>query len=299
MVPDPRVVGANELGVIPVLMYHRVLTRPTSDYDVSVRFFRRELARLYREGYRPILAADVASGEIDVAPGKSPVVLTFDDSSREQLAYRPSGKVSSDTAVGILMEFARTHPGFEPVATFYVNERPFGAGDWKDSLRDLDRRGFELGNHTAGHADLSALDARGVQRELALGERVITSAVPGADVRTLALPLGIFPARRELARSGSWSGEDYRHLGVFLVGAEPAPSPFAKSFDPLAIPRIRSSPWKGGEPNYGSAFWLEYLADHPEERYVSDGDPDSVSFPRALRSQLDPAFDAISRPYHS
>jgi peptidoglycan/xylan/chitin deacetylase (PgdA/CDA1 family) len=179
----------------------------------------------------------------------------------------------------------------------YVNALPFGSAEGPAMLRDLAARGFELGNHTASHADLSSLSARGVKRELVLGKRVITGAVPKAEVRTMALPLGQKPDDPHLASNGSWGGTSYRHLAVMLVGAEPAPSPFSSLWKPRAVPRIRSSSWNGKAPNYGSEFWLDQLRAHPEDRYVSDGDPGVVSFPKALRRQLAARFQGSAVGY--
>ena len=84
----------------------------------------------------------------------------------------------------------------------------------------------------------------------------------------MALPYGLPPARPALALRGSWDGESYRFAGVFLVGAEPSPSPFTAGFDPGAIPRIRTDP---GTLLNGSSDWLRRLAENSAARYVSDG----------------------------
>ena len=34
---------------------------------------------------------------------------------------------------------------------------------------------------------------------------------------------------------GAWGGQSYRFHGVFLVGANPAQSPYSIDFDPLTI----------------------------------------------------------------
>jgi hypothetical protein len=295
---DPAAIGANELGEIPVLMYHRILPGGGGEYDRSPEEFRAELAYLYEHGYRPIRVIDLIRGEIDVPAGMTPVVLTFDDSTREQIAFADAGEIAPETAVGILLDFAAEHPDFTPTASFYVNAGPFGGGgDSHELMRWLHEHGFELGNHTARHANLRQLDADGVRRELALGARVVTDVVPEAQVRTLSLPLGIWPEPRELAYHGAWEGDTYEHEGVLLVGAHPARSPFDAGFDPLAIPRIRSWAWDGGEANYGSAFWLDLLERHPERRFVSDGDPDQISFPSELADRLNDRFRDRQAPY--
>lgn len=294
---DPAAVGANELGQIPVIMHHRILDGGGGEYDRSPEEFRAELERLYDAGYRPIRTVDLVRGTIEVPAGTTPVVLTFDDSSREQFALGADGEVEAGTAIGILLDVAATRDGFEPVASLYVNAGPFGVADSGPSLRWLHEHGFELGNHTLRHANLGRIGADDVRRELALGARVIADHVPDAEVVTLSLPLGIWPEPRALAYAGEHEGDPYHHEGVLLVGASPAPSPFSAGFDPLAIPRIRSSSGDGGEPNYGSEFWLDWFEDNPDRRYVSDGNPDTVSFPSELADDLDPAFAEAANPY--
>jgi peptidoglycan/xylan/chitin deacetylase (PgdA/CDA1 family) len=291
-----RKVRANELGVVPVLMHHQI--RPDGgDYDLTAAQFRAELARLYRENYVPVRAEDLVLGRLDVPAGKSPVVLTFDDSTKEQFSYLPDGTIKPDTAIGIMLAFAAKHPDFKPAGTFYVNREPFaGVREGPAMLRWLAAHGFEIGNHTKDHIPFNRLTAAQVAKEIVLGNHVITSAVPGDTVVTLSLPLGVFPKPASLAYRGRWRGESYRLGGVMLVGANPAPSPFSMKFDPHAIPRIRTSPHKH-VADFGSTFWLDYLAKNPGERYVSDADPQHVSFPRALAGDLRPRFRTRALAY--
>jgi len=287
----------NELGVIPVIMYHQIREDGGGEFDLTPDEFRAELARLQREGYRPVRAVDLVAGRLNVPAGTTPVVLTFDDSTKEQVALTEDGNVAPNTALGIMLDFAREHPGFRPVGTFYPNREPFaGVAEGPELLRMLVERGFELGNHTDDHIPFSEKDAEGVQEALVRGRRIITDAVPKARVRTLALPLGAMPEPASLARAGTWDGERYRHDGVFLVGAEPASSPFSSAWDPHAIPRIRTGRWSGGEPDYGSGYWLELLRKKPGRRYVSDGDPSRISFPARLASKLAARYRARANP---
>ncbi|HVL97100.1 MAG TPA: putative glycoside hydrolase, partial [Solirubrobacteraceae bacterium] len=292
-------VRANELGLIPVLMYHQIRADGGGDYDLTPAQFRAELARLHREGYVPIRAVDLANGRIDVPAGKTPVVMTFDDSTKEQLAWDDRKRPKKDTAIAIMLEFAKQNPGFKPAGTFYVNRDPF-AGDPRgvEMLRWLHENGFELGNHTYDHIPFNQLSGPAeIQKQLALGKRFIEESVPGAKVRTMALPLGVPPDPPGLARKGSWNGIDYAHAGVMLVGAEPAPSPFTKAFKPGAIPRIRTTPPGARDPLMGSTYWLDDLKANPAKRYVSDGNPDTISFPRAKAESLAPRFQPRANPY--
>ena len=278
---------ANELGLVPVIMYHQIRADGGGDYDLTPAEFRAELERLHREGYRPIRAVDLATGNIDLPAGTSPVVLTFDDSTKEQLAWDAEKRPKPNTAIAIMLEVARKYEDFRPAGTFYVNRDPFaGVPEGREMLRWLHENGFELGNHTFDHIQFGGMSPEQVQRQLVLGQQLILDAVPEAEVKTLALPLGVMPEPARLARSGSSGGKSYRHAGVFLVGAEPAPSPFSRTFRPGAIPRIRTAPPGANDPEYGSTYWLDYLRKNRGQRYVSDGDPDRISFPKARAGDL-------------
>jgi len=282
-VVDPARVHADELGAVPVLMYHQLVAHPAGDYDQTPAQFRIELT-----------AGALADRRVDLPAGTSPMVLTFDDSTLSQYAELPDGRVAPNCAVGILLSVARAYGELRPVASFYVNAHPFGGR--AAALRTLAHLGMELGDHTATHANLGRLDAGGVQRELARGQVVITSAVRGATVSTMALPYGVLPRHRALAHAGASAGTSYEFRGVLLVGAGPAGSPYAKGFAPEALPRMRSG-LRTGDQRFTSTYWLRRLFTGAPRPYVSDGDPGRISFPAAVARGIDPRFAALARPY--
>jgi peptidoglycan/xylan/chitin deacetylase (PgdA/CDA1 family) len=247
--PDPREVRANEVGLIPVMMYHRVTPAPAGEYDTSCEDFRAGVRRMFAAGYRPVRTIDLVRGQLPVAAGFSPVVLTFDDGYPDQFQLTADGQVASDCAVGILQRVCREFPHCPAAGTFNINRNPFGLHDPADqvtALTRLHRLGFEIANHTYGHDNLARLTAAGVQQDFVELQRMVTHAVPGVAVRTMALPYGVMPADPALVRRGRWDGESYVNEGILLVGAAPSPSPFAASFDPTRIPRIRSTSWRAG-----------------------------------------------------
>ncbi|MEU4577725.1 polysaccharide deacetylase family protein [Nonomuraea sp. NPDC023979] len=282
-------VKANELGKVPVLMYHRLVGKRRSSIDRTPAQFRQELEKLARKGYVPISAAEFAAGDIRVPAGKFPVVLTFDDGHPSHFALDAAGKPARDTAVGILLDVAARHPGFRPVATFWVNQTPFGLRSEREqeaAVRWLTGNGFEVANHTWSHPDLRSLGTKKVRKQIARLDRMLGRL--GVDkVTTLALPYGSMPRSKKAARQGAWEGTRYDYDGVFLAGAEPSVSPYAKKFDRGAIQRIQSNGKKGECRKWCSQYWLEWLDKHPGERYVSDGDPERVSIPRRLRGNIE------------
>ncbi|GAC1440696.1 MAG: polysaccharide deacetylase family protein [Mycobacteriales bacterium] len=289
-VVDPAAVKANELGQIPVLMYHQLLARPRGDFDQTPTQFRAEVTSLYAHGYRTITAADLVAGKIDVPAGKKPMVLTFDDATVSQYDEKPDGSVDPASATGILLDVAKRAGEAHPVATFYVNAEPFARHPMY--LKDLSDLGMEVAEHTFSHANLRQLSDAGVQSELAKGLAVITDAVPGVTVTTMALPFGVQPRHHALAARGA----GYSFAGVFAVGSNPSPSPYSASFDPLYVPRIRSG-LRTGDQAFTSTDWLPQLFSGKVTPYVSDGDPEHISFPKALASRLAPRFASLARPY--
>lgn len=286
--PAPESVRANELGDVPVLMYHRISADPDSVYERTPQDFRGELERLAAEDYVPVTASEYASGDIDIPAGKHPVVLTFDDSSTTQFTLDSSGRPIPDSAVGILLDVSRSHPGFRPTATFYAFDPPFEEPDGRRSLNWLHEHGFEIGNHTLNHPNLGKVSAEQAQREIAGMQQVITAAVPGIPVRSLALPLGRHPEPEALAVDGSADGTTYHHDSVMLVGSNPAHSPWSEDFDRTSVPRVRSQGPEGEDAEYGSTAWLDKLAADPDSRYTSDGDPARVSAPAESTEEPSP-----------
>ncbi|MDJ0385806.1 polysaccharide deacetylase family protein [Streptomyces sp. G-G2] len=288
----PAQVGANELGQVPVLMYHQLTAKPASVYDRTPADFRAELERLARENYVPVTARDFQAGRIDIPAGTHPVVLTFDDSTNSQVRLDQAGAPAPDTAIAILAETSRKHPAFKPVATFFVNAGAFSATGSAKALTWLKSHGYEVGNHTDRHQNLRSLDQTGAAQAITAGQRAIEKSAPGTQVTSLALPFGAMPQPAGIAVRGT----GYRYAGVYLVGANPSVSPFAKAFTPEAIPRIRSAGPTDEDAEFGSSRWLDKLV-AGKDQYVSDGDPNTVAFPRASQSKLAPAYAERARPY--
>ncbi|SEL28720.1 polysaccharide deacetylase family protein [Nonomuraea pusilla] len=284
-----RQIHANELGLVPILMYHRIVPKRLASIDRTPDQLRKELEKLARQGYVPITAREFATGQIQVPAGKSPVVLTFDDGHPSHFGLDSAGNPKPDTAVSIIMDVSRRYPGFRPVATFWVNRAPFGLEDTasqKAAVSWLTGHGFEVANHTWAHPDLRALPKKKVREQITRLERLLVKLGVGPS-KTLALPYGSMPRARKIAIKGNWDGTRYDFAGVFLAGAEPSLSPYAKKFDRLAIQRIQSNGKKGECRKWCSQYWLEWLNKHPGERYVSDGDPERISIPRRLRGNID------------
>jgi hypothetical protein len=121
-------------------------------------------------------------------------------------------------------------------------------------------------------------------------------SLTGRHSVTLAYPFGSAPKESGWARSKPGA---YEFQGVFLAGWRPSPSPFSTDFNPLEIARIRSE-GKIAEDDckkFCSTAWLEWLDKNPGKRYISDGDPNTISFPVAESDRLTKRFRAQGRSY--
>lgn len=293
---DPR--PPNELGRVMILEYHKI-EEPEARWSRTPENLLRDLERLWERGYRLVGLSDFIDGKIDLPKGTSPVILTFDDSSPGQFRMNQrNGKVEIDptSAVAILERFAKGHPEFGLKATFFVLpgvepiHRLFGQPEFaKAKLEYLIQRGFELGNHTLWHAQLGKYPEATVRKQVAMGQKWVTDLVPGYRMRTLALPLGSFPKDLGWAISGTVDGVTYRHDAILRETGGAAWPPYKKRFDPYRLPRIQAleSEIRG---------WLRYFDQHPEERYLSDGDPTAVSFPKEKADQLKDPLPPGLRP---
>ncbi|HEU5159629.1 MAG TPA: polysaccharide deacetylase family protein [Streptosporangiaceae bacterium] len=293
-----RRVRANELGQVPVLMYHRILAKAITPYDRSPAELRGELERLAKSAYVPVTAAEFATGRIDIPAGTHPVVLTFDDGYPSHLALDARGNPLPDTAVGVILDVARRYPWFRPVGTFYLIKDPFMMGGRaRAGVRWLIEHGFEVGNHTTNHTDLATASRAKVRQEIGTDQKTLTDLGGVAPV-TFAFPYGA-PSHLSWAAHGSAGGASWDFAGMFLAGWRPADSPFSKAFQPMAIPRVRSEEKikKEGCDQFCSTAWLDWLDKNPGKRYTSDGDPAAISFPSAETGSLAQRFRGRGRPY--
>jgi len=281
--------GVNELGRVLVAQWH-VIGDTDGEYRTSRGTLRAQLAELYDRGYRPVTQAEFLAGTFPIPAGTSPVVLTFDDSTRGHLALDDDGEPTADSAVGIIEAFAAEHPDWRATAVLAFNfPDPFGDGNHAPRLEWLVDNGYELSNHSVGHVDLSTLSRPQVVANLAENQARLHEVVPDAPVLSLTLPLGRWPDDRAAAISGTAEGTAYEHRLVYLVGSDPTRSPHHVEFDPAAIQRVPAHAVVGTGPEW-FGDWLDRLEDD-DLRFVSDGRADLVTHPSDLASiaDVDPA----------
>ncbi len=289
----------NELGRVMILEYHRIDVLEDR-WTRTPDNLRRDLETLYARGYRPIRLNDLLDGRIATVAGQTPVVLTFDDSSPGQFRFvdrNGSPVIDPDCAVGILEAFALKRPDFGLAATFFVlpgaskPNRLFNQPEYEArKLQHLVARGFEIGNHTLWHANLGQYPEPVVRTQIARAQEWITRHVPDYRIRALALPHGVYPRDIGWALSGRLNGTAYQHDAILRVAGGAAPSPFASAFDPHRLPRIQAV-----GPDLDR--WLAHFDQNSGHRFVSDGDPATITIPKGrhdkLRSTLPPGLKVV------
>ena len=279
---------SNELWRVMILEYHKI-DLPEERWTRTPDNFRRDLQRLWERGYRLLSLNDYLDGRVNLPKGTTPVILTFDDSSPGQFRYLEKNGdwvVDPDSAVGILEQFDKDHPGFGRAATFFVlpgaspPNRLFNQPELVGKkLAYLKSRGFEIGNHTLWHANLAKYDETTVRKQLLEAQEWVQKHLPGYRFRTLALPMGAYPKELAWAISGGVNGSTYRHDAILMVAGGAALSPHARGLDPYHLPRIQAT-----EAELG--YWISHFDKRSEERYVSDGDPATVTVPRGQTAQV-------------
>ena len=148
LLPDPE--------GFPILEYHQVTDEQLDPvfevYNVPPAEFAAQLDYLQAEGYSTITLQDfmrVVHGKGEL-PAK-PIVLTFDD------GYADNYK----TMLPILEAHKMT-------AVVYVITNELGKKNYLtlDQLKDMQRRGIEIGSHTSDHLALTSLDANTQRRQI-------------------------------------------------------------------------------------------------------------------------------------
>jgi hypothetical protein len=253
---------ANTEGKVLVLEYHHI-SEKEARWDRSIDRFKADLERLYKMGFRPVTVSEYLSNKMDLPPGASPVVLTWDDANPSQFRLLDDGSVDPKSGVGIWKAFAEEHPDFPVKGTFYVLPTMWGQPKLVEKkVAMLKEWGSELGSHTISHPQLKKLSDEKVKEEL--GEAIDNLNELGFDQISIALPFGISPKDPEMLKSFEWKGKKYAMTGAMLVGANPAPAPTDPDFNPYRVPRIQSI-----EDDMGITYWLDKVESGDVEVYVA------------------------------
>ena len=202
-------------GVV-VLLYHRVGRRSSIEVDLPEALFDEQMAALAES--RRAVSLDAAlelltapGPAASLPPGRDPVVVTFDDGTRDL----------AEVAAPILAR--HDIPATLYVATDFVDRQRSFPDDgvplsWAE-LRDLAAGGlWQLGSHTHTHALLDRLPAREVDDELdrsidRIATETGTAPAHFAYPKALAASTGAERAVRRRFRSAALAGTRVNRYG--------------------------------------------------------------------------------------
>jgi peptidoglycan/xylan/chitin deacetylase (PgdA/CDA1 family) len=306
----------NEMGVVPILEYHVITTDP-SQVAQFVRLaddMRADLEWLYQNDFYIVPLSDVVDNRIQVPPGKHPVALTFDDGTSSQFSYLQDANgelildgngdpvIDPDSAVGILEAYYAKYPDagsgahFAPLIFngFAEPDRPEQAHLFNQKLQWMVDHGYEIGNHTWQHTNLTDIPNDEFMMTVAEPQIYMNELLgdhPGNASDILTLPYGstpdgdLHPDQREMMRNGfSYNGHQIYLSGALLVGADPAPSPASTQYDKLWIPRIQMF-------QDSVDFWFGLFERDEIIVYTSDGNPGTITVPQPQHPSLDGLLD--------
>lgn len=199
------------------LCYHKVGTEAAEGrrlnihpqrLDSHIRFFLRRKF------------AFVQAGDLSSWPGRSTVCFTFDD-----------GFVSTvENGVAVFDRYG------VPMTIYVVSDRVGGASTWEgelarplanwETLREIQSRGHEIGNHTATHPSLPKLSAEDQYLEISRCDLALKAN--GLDPQSFCYPYG------DLDNTGVAVLRKLEYRVGMAIGKRPA----QQSDDPLRFPRI-------------------------------------------------------------
>lgn len=294
--------NVNELGRIPVMMYHGIIDKTNEEtsytggnvdkdgYQRTYEAFISDLEFYYQSGYRMISLIDYVNGVIDCELGKSPIVLTFDDgltNSLKVLGLNEDGSLIIDphSAVGILESFKAKYPDYNVTATFFINGGLFKQTAYNDKIIAwLINHGYDIGNHTYSHADLTKTTEEETIKEIGRMYKLLETKTKDY-VPIVALPYGTPYSSTHVnfkhILSGTYDGFNYQTLSTLRVGWESDYSPFSTSFNPNFIKRIRAYDNNGND--FDIAYNFKFLE---SRRFISDGNAKTITIKKGNEAKV-------------
>ena len=286
----------DELGEVPIMMYHGIQNKKNSDteytggnidkdgYQRTSEAFRNDLEFYYNEGYRMIRLSDYIDGNIDVQLGKSPIILTFDDGLENNIKVTgvdEKGEIIIDpnSAVGILESFKQKYPDYNVTATFFVNGGLFQQEGYNEKiLKWLVDNGYDIGNHTHSHVDFTNVDSVKTIEEIGKVYEILDNIIPKKYVNIVALPFGspysLEHENMSYIFNSTYNNKTYETKTTLRVGWKAESSPFSSDFNSKFLKRIRAYYNNGEEFDIEMNFKLL-----KNNRYISDGDINTVVIP--------------------
>jgi len=252
--------------VVPALTYHQFKLDGSGGISTNLKMFlsdfRGQMKTLYENDFCLVDLGEWLNGEMVVAEGCRPLILTMDDLYfNNQLRLDKNGNPSRKTGIGQLWDFYRDYPDFGFHIALFANfgnklyANPDDPG-WEEELARTVVWGIEHGampyNHFWTHPQLNRIGTDKVKWEATRNDtylRELLAMVGREDLipklkNIIALPYGTWPK--------TWEGRnaiiDYKNpegvpvLGImeidYVIRAKFISPVYDPNFDRNHIPRI-------------------------------------------------------------
>ena len=146
--------------------------------------FQRILAFLKHEGYQTVPLSIIHNPPESLPP--RPIVLTFDDSyeSLYTFAFPVMEMYGFTGTIFVISDYVGQSNSWD----VNLGWLRFQHLSWQQ-LSELSRAGFAIESHTAGHPDLTRIDAASIHRELDISKKTIEDKM-GQPVQFVSFPFG-------------------------------------------------------------------------------------------------------------
>ena len=227
---------------VVALCYHGVSHSWRSSLAVTPQQLHAQVSFFLARGYRPATVTEALGPQ----PKDRLLVVSFDDAMRS--VHRLALPVLERLGVPATV-YAPTHyilsgtPMAWPEVSAHLATEHASELDpmTPDELREVARRGWEVGSHTRTHPWLPQLDDTSLETELARSKAELEELM-GQPCRTLAYPFGAYDARVSAAAAAA--GYD----GAVTLPARVPPWPRTPTAaQRMALPRIgiyRADDWR-------------------------------------------------------
>lgn len=170
-------------SAIPVLYYHSISSVPKNELCMSPSEFEKQMDYLSRQGYHtPSLTQlnDFFNGK-GTLPEKS-IAITFDDGYKDNYT----------NALPIMKKYGFTGTVFVIVG----NVGSKGKLSWED-LKGLIKDGWQIGNHSMTHVDLTKLNSSQLIQEVKKSKQVLEKHL--GPIKSFSYPSGRYNTKVEKA----------------------------------------------------------------------------------------------------
>ena len=294
--------GVNELGKIPILMYHGISNvnntayqngNVTKDgYERTVEAFQNDLEYFYQNNYQLLSLKDYIGGKITTDLGKSPLILTFDGGLENQIRVTDIDDslnivIDPKSAIGILEDFKKIHPNFNVTATFFLSKNLFHQKYNEKIIKWLIDKGYDIANNTYDYYNLDELNCFQSGLEIAHMYDELSN-ITNDYLKVVALPNGkpneLEHDNFKCILDNSYKKKNYRTLAVLKNSGGLSYSPFDYKYT-ILLNRIKAF------DNNGDEDIKYYFKQLENNRYISDGDINTIVVKKEDLENVNDNFD--------